>query len=76
MRYSAAYSLSGQINITLSSSASIFDRRRTVQLLLQSLVVTWRERCHLVWGQRESILKLRHGLLKLWWENRVRRGMW
>lgn len=40
-RRSAAYSLSGHVNITLSSSGSFFERRKAAHLILQSLVITF-----------------------------------
>lgn len=45
---SAAYSLSGQINITLSPSTSLFERKRPVNLLIQSLVVTFEGQTELI----------------------------
>ena len=47
---SAAYSLSGYVEISLSSSfyASYFDRQRTASILLQSLVVTFEGQTELV----------------------------
>ncbi|KIP06043.1 hypothetical protein PHLGIDRAFT_107449 [Phlebiopsis gigantea 11061_1 CR5-6] len=44
----AAYSLSGQVNVTFSSSSSLFERKRPTSLILQSLVVTFE-------GQTEMI---------------------
>ncbi|PCH37749.1 hypothetical protein WOLCODRAFT_148705 [Wolfiporia cocos MD-104 SS10] len=44
----AAYSLSGDIIISVSPSNSFFDRRRAVRLLLQSLVVDFEGQCELI----------------------------
>jgi hypothetical protein len=38
---SAAYSLSGHVSISVSSSQSLFNQRSTVRLLLQSLSLTF-----------------------------------
>ncbi|KAI0273419.1 hypothetical protein BC834DRAFT_207232 [Gloeopeniophorella convolvens] len=45
---SAAYSLSGHVSISLTSSHSIFERRRAVRILLQSLVITFEGQAELV----------------------------
>ncbi|CCM04415.1 uncharacterized protein FIBRA_06592 [Fibroporia radiculosa] len=45
---STAYSLSGDISISLSSSSSFFERRKTVKLLLQSLVIELEGQCELI----------------------------
>ncbi|KAI0950093.1 hypothetical protein AcW1_006085 [Taiwanofungus camphoratus] len=45
---SAAYSLSGNISISLSSSSSFFERRRTIRLLLQSLTVVFEGQSELI----------------------------
>lgn len=46
--FSAAYSLSGHIQISLSSPTSFFDSRRSVAVLLQSLSVTFEGQTELV----------------------------
>jgi len=45
---STAYSLSGDIAISLSSSYSLFERRRAVRLLLESLEVEFEGQCELI----------------------------
>lgn len=40
-RCSSAYSLSGHVSISVSSSYSIFERRRTARFLLQSVSLTF-----------------------------------
>ncbi|KAA1469335.1 hypothetical protein DENSPDRAFT_598193 [Dentipellis sp. KUC8613] len=45
---SSAYSLSGHVSISLSSPATLFERRRAVRLLLQSLVITFEGQSELV----------------------------
>lgn len=51
IKFSSAYSLSGHVSISLSSSSSIFGgRRRSVRLLLQSLIITFE-------GQSEVITR-------------------
>lgn len=44
----AAYSISGHVSISLSSSAFLFDRRRAHHLLLRSLVITFEGQSELV----------------------------
>lgn len=44
----SAYSLSGHVSVSLQSSFSLFDRRRTARLLLQSLVITFEGQSELV----------------------------
>lgn len=39
--FSAAYSLSGHVSISITSTSSIFENRRPVRLLLQSLTLTF-----------------------------------
>ncbi|KAI0306405.1 hypothetical protein B0F90DRAFT_745563 [Multifurca ochricompacta] len=45
---SSAYSLSGHISISLTSSHSLFERRHAIRILLQSLVVTFEGQAELV----------------------------
>ncbi|KAI0063430.1 hypothetical protein BV25DRAFT_428479 [Artomyces pyxidatus] len=45
---SSAYSLSGHVSISLTSAASLFERRRAVRLLLQSLIITFEGQSELV----------------------------
>ncbi|KDQ60892.1 hypothetical protein JAAARDRAFT_31894 [Jaapia argillacea MUCL 33604] len=45
---SAAYSLSGHVSISLLSTSSLFERRRAVRLLLQSLHITFEGQAELV----------------------------
>ncbi|KAI0797576.1 hypothetical protein C8Q75DRAFT_728852 [Abortiporus biennis] len=45
---SEAYSLSGYVSLSISPSVSFFERRRAVNLLLQSLVITFEGQTELV----------------------------
>ncbi|KAI0053871.1 hypothetical protein FA95DRAFT_9337 [Auriscalpium vulgare] len=45
---SSAYSVSGHVSISLISTASLFERRRAIRLLLQSLVITFEGQSELV----------------------------
>ncbi|EPQ57975.1 hypothetical protein GLOTRDRAFT_103940 [Gloeophyllum trabeum ATCC 11539] len=45
---SSAYSLSGHVSISLASTSSLFERRRAVRLLLQSLTITFEGQTELI----------------------------
>lgn len=45
---STAYSLSGDVVISLSSSYSLFERRRAIRLLLESLIIEFEGQCELI----------------------------
>lgn len=44
----SAYSLSGHISLSLTSSHSIFERRRAIRILLRSLVITFEGQAELI----------------------------
>ncbi|KAI0256875.1 hypothetical protein BJV78DRAFT_1278496 [Lactifluus subvellereus] len=55
---SSAYSLSGHVSISLTSSRSLFERRRAVRILLRSLVITFEGQAELV-SQESSYAAVR-----------------
>src|SRR5258708_8224632 len=44
----SAYSLSGHISLSLTSSSSLFERRRAIRILIRSLVITFEGQAELV----------------------------
>lgn len=45
---SSTYSLSGYVSVSLSPSHSLFEQRRTIRILLQSLVITFEGQAELI----------------------------